>query len=237
MGLLEVRDLELGKAVGEYLAEGPKATVQWSQRLDFRFFFYLWDPRTRQLDGMRLLMQCCATRLLKAFVSWHFIMCFFHVRVGTTSLCWLLFSGWPHLRRILFARLDVPWTTGSRVKRVREDGVEDSEGGDWKTSPSTEISKYHAFFLIIFWQLRFVTLGFYHDQMFRAVFKALEAICHWLKEGPLVSSCISCVVAGCSVHAWWYFVQALGLWCFWCFLSNDNVRMLVFNLKGLLLDC
>lgn len=28
MGLLEVRDLELGKAVGEYLAEGPKATFQ-----------------------------------------------------------------------------------------------------------------------------------------------------------------------------------------------------------------
>jgi hypothetical protein len=31
--------------------------------------------------------------------------------------------------------------------------------------------------------LRFVTLGFYHDQMFRAVFKALEAPCQLFK-GP-----------------------------------------------------
>lgn len=122
--------------------------------------------------------------ILKAFVSWHFICVFFHVRVGTTSLCWSLFSGRPHLRRILFARLDVPWTTGSRVKgfvktgtrfrRLRGEFIFFCEK-HWKTSQSTEIAKHHAFFLIIFLQLRFVTLGFYHDQMFRAVFKALEA--------------------------------------------------------------
>lgn len=131
MGLLEVRDLELGKAVGEYLAEGPKATFQWRQRLDFRFFFYLWDPRTPQLDGVRVLTHCCAKHLRRdtkgiRFLTLH--MCFFHVRAGTTSLCWSLFSGWPHLRRILFARVDVPWTTGSHESKGSWRRVEDSEG-------------------------------------------------------------------------------------------------------------
>lgn len=66
--------------------------------------------------------------------------------------------------------------TGRRFRRLRG---EFSSFFLWKiygkTSQSTEIAKHHAFFLIIFLQLRFVTLGFYHDQMFRAVFKALEA--------------------------------------------------------------
>lgn len=86
MGLLEVRDLELGKAVGEYLAEGPKATFQWRQRLDFRFFFYLWDPRTPQLDGVRVLMQCCAKHLRHDTKGIRFLtlhnMCFFSCKGG-----------------------------------------------------------------------------------------------------------------------------------------------------------
>ena len=93
--------------------------------------FFLLSLGSTQLDGVRVLMHCCAKHLRHdtkgiRFLTLH--MCFFHVRVGTTSLCWSLFSGWPHLRRILFARLDVPWTTGSHESKGSWRRVEDSEG-------------------------------------------------------------------------------------------------------------